>query len=79
MELSIVIGESVEAIYSDDAVDVLSELGNVSIRRASSVEPCNGGWCADLAPVFGPVLGPFAKRQQAIDAEINWLQQNRNL
>ena len=33
-------------------------------------------WQADLAPSNGPVLGPFRNRQDAIDAEIAWLQSN---
>ena len=44
----------------DEAVD-LSALGQVTIRRASHVEPTDQGqWQADLSPVGGPVLGPFA-------------------
>jgi hypothetical protein len=33
-------------------------------------------WQADLAPSNGPVLGPFRRRQDAIDAEIAWLEAN---
>jgi len=33
-------------------------------------------WQADLAPSNGPVLGPFRRRQDAIDAEIAWLELN---
>lgn len=32
-----------------------------------------GKWWADLLPVGGPVLGPFDKRQEALDAETEWL------
>jgi hypothetical protein len=31
---------------------------------------------ADMLPVGGPVLGPFPRHNQAIQAEIKWLQQN---
>jgi hypothetical protein len=31
---------------------------------------------ADLLPVGGPVLGPFAAYSKAIDAEIAWLHEN---
>lgn len=79
MELTIVFGEYVEAIYSDELIDVLSELGSVYVRRASHVEPCDGGWSADMSPVGGPVLGAFPKRQDAIDAEIDWLKTNKDL
>jgi len=33
-----------------------------------------GPWQVDLAPSRGPILGPFADRQKAIEAEITWLQ-----
>ena len=59
-------------IYSD-MLDY-GELGNYRIRRASHVEPdCNGKWTADLSPVDGPTLGPFDKRNEAIDAELEYL------
>ncbi len=32
-----------------------------------------GFWYADLAPVGGPVLGPFLKRSTALEAELDWL------
>jgi len=30
-------------------------------------------WWADMTPVRGPVLGPFEERQDALDAEIEYL------
>lgn len=64
----------------DEAVD-LSSLGEIEIRRGSHVEPILGGpnngmWQADLSPVGGPVLGPFAKRSAALQAEHRWLDDN---
>ena len=60
----------------DETLD-LSQLGHVSIRRASHVEPTDAGrWQADLSPVDGPVLGPFARRSEALSAEVEWLQTN---
>jgi len=54
----------------------LHELGMLTIRRGSHVEPDDDGkWHADLAPVGGPVLGPFDRRSQALDAEKDWLEQ----
>lgn len=35
----------------------------------------NDFW-ADMLPVGGPVLGPFKDRDQAVYAEIRWLQQH---
>lgn len=58
----------------DEAVD-LTSLGTFSIRRASHVEPDGQGqWWADLAPMQGPRLGPFALRSAALAAEEAWLE-----
>lgn len=65
----------VHAVY-DELLD-LSTLGDMSIRRASHVEPdINGHWWADLSPVQGPRLGPFARRSEALAAEMKWLDRN---
>jgi hypothetical protein len=57
----------------DEALD-LAALGPSTIRRASCVEPTAAStWWADLAPVGGPVLGPFAQRSAALAAEQAWL------
>lgn len=79
MEITLLIGSQVQAIYSDDAAEMLESVGNVAIARASHVEPAQGGWSADMSPVGGPVLGPFDRRGAAIDAEIAWLKENRGL
>jgi hypothetical protein len=58
----------------DDGLRGLLALGQATIRRASHVEPTPGGqWTADLAPMDGPVLGPFGTRTAALDAEQAWL------
>ena len=55
----------------------LTTIGQPHIIRASHVEPTDSGqWTADLAPVGGPLLGPFPLRSQALDAETNWLNRN---
>ncbi len=75
MELIVQADGSLRCLY-DEAVD-LSALGHVTIRRASHVEPTdNGQWQADLSPVGGPVLGPFALRSQALAAEVEWLRRH---
>ena len=62
-------------VYSEE-ID-LSALGHPLIRRASHVEPdAQGQWLADLAPANGPVLGPFARRSEALAAEASWLEAN---
>ena len=66
---------SVRMIYSDDLAPLAAALGEATTRRASDVEPCGSGWTADMARVGGPLLGPFDKRQAALDAEREWLEQ----
>jgi hypothetical protein len=55
----------------------LAALGDLSIDRASHVEPdAAGQWWANLSPVAGPTLGPFERRSQALAAERIWLEQH---
>ena len=64
---------AIRCLY-DEAIE-LAELGRLSIRRASHVEPDElGRWIADMSPVQGPVLGPFASRSEALAAEQDWLE-----
>ena len=60
----------------DEAIP-LSQLGSLSIRRASHVEPNpDGTWTADLSPVGGPQLENFPDRSTALEAERHWLENN---
>jgi hypothetical protein len=73
MRLVIDAQATVRGLY-DEAFD-LSPLGELSIRRASHVEPdAAGRWWADLSPSGGPKLGPFARRSEAIAAEMAWIE-----
>ena len=75
MELIILPCGTAKCIY--DETLPLTQLGKVSITRASHVEPNSAGnWIADLSPVGGPKLGPFERRTEALAAEIDWLRQN---
>ncbi len=75
MRLVIEPGGRVRCLYGE-AVD-LTRLGVLSIRRASQVEPDGkGAWWADMSPVGGPRLGPFAQRSLALAAEEAWLERN---
>lgn len=65
-------------IWTDDLADLLTE-GNAEIVRASHVEPVGTEWQADMGPSNGPILRGFTRRQDAIDAEVQWLKQNRGL
>jgi hypothetical protein len=63
---------SCRCLYSE-TID-LQQLGALSIRRASHVEPdALGHWYADLSPVSGPLLGPFLARSEALAAEESWI------
>lgn len=73
MQLVVLPNGAVRCVYGEE-LD-LGTLGRVTIRRGSHVEPnASGQWTADLSPVGGPVLGPFARRTEALDAERQWLE-----
>ena len=73
MQLVVTPDGAVRCIYSEQ-ID-LSELGRPVIARGSHVEPdAKGRWFADLDPVGGPTLGPFARRSDALAAETSWLE-----
>lgn len=75
MELVVKLGGRVRYVY-EELID-LSSLGQVSITRASHVEPDQrGNWHADLSPLGGPQLGPFACRSLALAAETGWLRRH---
>jgi len=75
MDLVIRLGGLVQCLYGETIE--LAALGQLSISRASHVEPdYRGHWQADLSPVGGPVLGPFDHRSQALEAERQWLLAN---
>jgi hypothetical protein len=75
MQLLIGPAGQVRCLY-DETID-LRTLGSLEIRRASQVEPdAQGQWWADLAPVQGPKLGPFAQRGEALKAERAWLEEH---
>jgi hypothetical protein len=72
MEIRITPAGGIRCLY-DEALD-LTSLGPLTIERASHVEPdITGQWMADLSPVGGPRLGPFARRSDALAAESAWL------
>ena len=74
MELVIGLGGQVRCVYGEE-LD-LTVFGELTIRRASHVEPDDQGrWWADLTPVAGPKLGPFDRRSAALEAELTWLKQ----
>ncbi len=71
-----------QAVYDDRLLGVLERASSSTwnIRRASHVEPDDDGrWMADMAPVGGPVLGPYVRRSDALEAETAWLRTERGL
>jgi hypothetical protein len=75
MILSIDANGTIRCLYTE-ALD-LDAIGQSETVRASRVEPGpDGQWYADMAPVGGPVLGPFEKRSLALTAEVDWLEEN---
>jgi hypothetical protein len=72
VEILITAEGNARCVYGEE-ID-LNQLGSLKIRRGSHVEPDKGGqWLCDLSPVGGPILGPFAQRSEALEAEQRWL------
>lgn len=75
MQLIITPEGQTRCIYGEE-ID-LAQLGELTIRRGSHVEPDPSGcWFCDLSPVSGPHLGPFPSRSLALAAEVAWLADN---
>ena len=75
MQLVIDPSGGVRCVY--DETLPFAALGHLTISRGSHVEPNElGQWLADLSPVGGPQLGPFATRSTALSAEREWLELN---
>ena len=74
MVLTIDLAGTTRCLYTE-VID-LEALGKTTVRRASHVEPCPGGWSVDMSPVGGQVYGPFAKRSEALAAETRWLEEH---
>jgi hypothetical protein len=73
MEVFIRSDGTLRCLYTED-LD-LAAFGSARIERASRVEPTpDGRWSADLSPASGPVLGPFARRSEALKAEATWVE-----
>lgn len=74
MKITFEVDGRVKFIYDDAAAEVAKEVGALTIKRASHVEPDErGDWWADMGPVGGPPLGPFRTRESALAAERVWL------
>ncbi len=75
-------GGKVEFLYNDRLLP-LTDLGPTVTKRASHVEPTIDGvrWTADMSPSGGPMLDNdgegYETRQEALDAEVQWLEDNK--
>lgn len=67
---------TLQFIYSDSLQAIAKAVGQPETRRASHVEPDGDGWSADMSPSGGPKLTGFATRKAALDAEVEWIEQN---
>lgn len=75
MQLIIQVDGSIRCLY-DEVLDI-NCLGQIALSRGSHVEPdASGNWFADLAPVFGPRIGPLPQRSMALTAERAWLEKH---
>ena len=73
MQLIVTPAGRVRCLYAEQ-ID-LAALGDLRIARASHVEAnSDGHWHADLRPLLGPVLGPFQRRSEALQAEQAWIE-----
>lgn len=79
MRITFEVDGRIKFVYDDETAVVVREVGDLSIKRASHVEPSTcweGAWEADMDPVGGPILGPFETRKEALEAEREWLFKN---
>lgn len=75
IDLVVEVGGKLKFIYNDELHELLS-FGESKITRVSYVEPFGLCWMADMAPVGGPILGPFDLRQEALDAEVAYIKKH---
>ena len=76
MKINIAKDGTIKFVYTDKLRSLLEE-GVAKVKRASHVEPtADNKWQVDLSLVNGPLLGPFTLREEALAAEVEWLNQN---
>ena len=61
---------------SDSAKDWLYEALEALTDDVIAAKPRKSLWWADMLPMNGPVLGPFATRSLALKAEVLWLHEH---
>lgn len=76
-DIKIVVKDGEIRFIHNDGFAIFMDQGIAKTKRASHVEPDDDNlWWADLSPIKGPKLGPFKFRQEALDAEIFWINEN---
>ena len=73
MQLVVTPAGAVRCLY-DERIDLADARPPGDHPRQPRRADPDGRWTADLAPVGGPVLGPFVHRSEALDAERAWLE-----
>lgn len=80
MKVQFEVDGRVKFIYDDTLAKIAEEVGTLTVKRASHVEPVMTGkgvqWEADMSPVGGPKLGLYSTRELALQAETVWLETN---
>ena len=67
---------TLEFIYHDLLRPLIDQAHTITINRVSSVEPNDQGkWVADLSAVGGPCSPEFDLREDALQWEVNWIQE----
>lgn len=70
-------GGELTAIYDDRLRGFLDSPGPLRISRASAVEPApDGTWTVDLTRSGGPIFVGIKLKQEALDREVEWLNEN---
>jgi hypothetical protein len=65
----------ITCIYTEN-ID-LNELGSVTTKRGSHVEPANNNsWYCDLSPLGHPVFDGFRTRTAALEFEVDYIEKN---
>lgn len=74
IEIVIHVDGTIQMVHDDDAAGLFKG-ETVTTFRASHVEPnpSGAGWIADMRTVGGPVLGPFERRDEALNEEVRIL------
>jgi hypothetical protein len=64
-------------IYDDKLIRLAEHSASLFTARASHVEPDDDGtWTVDLSPCNGPIRQGFQLRQEALDFEREWIEEN---